>query len=251
MDNMDLSGEILSEVSDVLAMSEQTEKREPVSCVIEHALLPEHLADYVDQHGKLQSTQKADQKDLQTLRAQHHGVARLLAENVPEGVVAEMTGFTAAHISNLKNTPSMIELISFYRGPKNDAAKVIGEKLRVVGDMSLELLHDKLRSEGVALSVSDLTAAAKLGFDRSGHGPQSTVHNIEEHRLFASEELLEIAQEARRREMKRIVEPEEVRRLLPPKEQSNGERTDTSPETGSDSAGSPDHDNDSTGDDAI
>ena len=124
---MEQSADLVSQVGEALALSAEPDEKAPVTCTIEFALLPEHLADYADGHGNLASTQKSDEKDVQALRARHHGVARLLAEGVPEGVVAELSGYTGPYISTLKNNPAMIQLIEFYRSPKTDAAKVIGE----------------------------------------------------------------------------------------------------------------------------
>ncbi len=241
--NMDLSGEILSEVSDALAYTAPEEKHEPVTCMIEHTLLPEHLADYADQHGNLQSAQKADEKDLVTLRARHHSVARLLAEGVPEGVVAQMCGYEASYVSTLKNTPAMVELISFYRGPKNETAAAIGEKLRRLGDMSIDLIEKKLEEEGTKASLTELAGVAKLGFDRSGHGPSSTVHNIEEHRIVGAEELLELNREARRRNAPRIVDVSAVRSVLPPPQEKQNDQPGTTVERVPDPDSAGDSDN--------
>jgi hypothetical protein len=129
--------------------------------------------------------------------------------------VAEMTGYTASHISVLKNNPSMIELVNFYRSPKGETAKVIGENLRTVASMSLEIAQKRLENDPDKITISELTGLAKLGFDRSGHGPQSTVHNVTEHRLVATEELIALNKEARRRDSAKIVDPSTVRNLLP------------------------------------
>lgn len=227
---MDLSDKIIADVGEVLALSAEPEKKIPVSCVIEHPLLPEHLANYADQHGNLSSAQKSDTKDVQSLRARHHGVARLLAEGVPEGVIAELSGYTAAYISTLKNTPAMLELVEFYRSPKTEAAKLMGEKLRVVADMGLEEIRRRIEEKGGEISVSELTAVAKLGFDRSGNGPNSTITNVNEQRLIASEELIELAREARRRERGRIVDVEAVRNVLPAPEEKQDDRAPTTGE---------------------
>ena len=222
---MEQSVDLLSAVGEALAMSAEPEEAAPVTACIEFALLPEHLADYADGHGNLASTQKSDEKDVQALRARHHGVARLLAEGVPEGIVAEMSGYTAPYISTLKNNPAMIQLIEFYRSPKTDAAKIIGEKLRVSADMSLDLIRQKMEDEPDKITISELTAVAKLGFDRSGNGPNSTVTNVQEHRLVASEEVLELSRSARRAERARIVDVEAVRSVLPKKEPVDGQRS--------------------------
>lgn len=215
MGKMDLGQDIISEVGDILADTADPAQREPVSCVIEHDLLPEHLANYADQHGNLATTQKAEEKDVQALRARHHGAARLLAEGVPEGVVAELCGYTGPYFSTLKNNPAFIELLEFYRAPKTEAAKLMGEKLRVAADMSIEMIMTRLESEGKEATLSELTAIAKLGFDRSGNGPNSTVVNVSEHRLVADDELKELAKAARRSEAPRIIDVEAVRNVLP------------------------------------
>jgi hypothetical protein len=224
---MDLSdtSDILSAVGDALEASAEPEKIKAVTCTIEHALLPEHLADYTDQHGQLASTQKAEEKDVQALRARHHGVARLLAEGVPEGVIAKLSGYTEPYISTLKNNPAMIELVQFYRQPKTQAAQLMGEKLRILAEMSADEMMRRLESdEANKIGFSELATAAKLGFDRSGNGPNSTVTNVQEHRLIASEELEALGREARRREQSRIVDVEVVRNVLPaPSAESDNE----------------------------
>lgn len=217
------TSDILADVGDLLAMTPAAkEGPKAVTCTIEFALLPEHLAEYADESGKLATAQKSDEKDIKTLKAKHHGVARLLAEGVPEGVVAEMTGYTAAYISTLKNTPSMVELIAFYRGPKNEAAKLVGERLRTIAEMSIERLEEKVIAD--ALNPSELIAAAKLGYDRSGHGPTSTTTQVTEHRLVGMEELAELSRAARARDASRIIDVSAVRSVLPaPSEDSESE----------------------------
>lgn len=215
---MEQSLDLVSQVGEALSLSAEPENKGPVTATIEFALLPEHLADYADGHGNLASTQKSDEKDVQALRARHHGVARLLAEGLPEGVVAEMSGYTNSYISTLKNNPAMIQLIEFYRSPKTDAAKLIGEKLRVLADMSINQIASRLETEPDKVTISELTAVAKLGADRSGNGPNSTVTQVQEHRLVASEEVIELSRSARRAERARIVDVEAVRSVLPEKE---------------------------------
>lgn len=212
---MDLSQDIIAEAGAVLDLDAQEPKVSHVTCTIEHGLLPEHLADYADQSGQLASAQKSDEKDVQALRARHHGVARLLAEGVPEGVVAELSNYTPAYISTLKNNPAMIQLIEFYRSPKTEVTRVIGEKLRVLSDMALNQLQQRLEEKPGEASITELKEVAKLGLDRSGNGPNSTVTNVNEHRLVADEELLELTRSARQRERGRIVDVEAVRTALP------------------------------------
>lgn len=208
--------EFLDQISDDFqrAMEQGSSAPTPaVTVTVERALLPEDIRAYIDGSGKLETAQKADEKDVRTLRARHHGVARLLAQGVPEGIVADMCNYTPQYLSVLKQNPSMIELIEHYRGPNNEAAKLIGEKLRTVGTMALERLEDRIEND--ELDDFALLQAAKLGFDRSGHGPQSSVHSVTEHRVVMPEELLRLSKEARRRDASHIVSVEAVRAVLP------------------------------------
>lgn len=184
-----------------------------VTCMIEGPLLPEDIQQYLGAEGQLQSAQKADTKDLAVLRAKHHSVARLLAEGVPEGVVATITGYTAGYISVLKAAPAMAELIEHYRQPGNLAAREIGENLRRVGSMALERLEERIEKDAVDDNV--LLSAAKLGMDRSGHGPASTSLNVTEHHIIDHAEIQRRSKEARQRDATLIVHPQDVRKALP------------------------------------
>lgn len=207
--------DFLDQISDDFAAALEGAGSAPpaVTVTVERALLPEDLRDYISESGKLETAQKADEKDVRVLRAKHHSVARLLAEGVPEGIVADMCGYTGSYISVLKQNPSMIELIEHYRGPNNTAAKAIGEKLRTVGTMALERLEDRIEKD--ELDDFALLQAAKLGLDRSGHGPQSSVHNVTEHRVVLPEELVRLSRDARKRDSDLIVPVHEVRQVLP------------------------------------
>ena len=90
MDNaaIDLSG--LEGVFDEVGSSES--KVPVVTATVDTPLLPEHIAEYLQTAGKLETAQKSHAKDLTTLRARHHNIARLLAQGLPEGIVAELAG---------------------------------------------------------------------------------------------------------------------------------------------------------------
>lgn len=181
-----------------------------VTVSIEDALTPEHLAEYCATVGDIATAQKSDQKDLSVLKAQHHSVARLLAAGIPEGVVAELTGFTGAYISTLKQAPSMQELIAHYRAPGDMATQQIAEKLRTVGHAALE----RLMAEMGELDYNQLLAAAKLGADRSGNGPMSKV-DVNHAHSFDLDSIRQLAADARRRSAERIVDISAVRQGLP------------------------------------
>lgn len=197
------------EIGEMLAASAQ-HKVPIVTCTIENVLGPEDIAEYLQASGNLDTAQKSDQKDVSVLRARHHSVARLLATGLPEGIVAELTGFDPAYLSTLKNNPSMIELTNLYRAPGNAAAKLIEEKLRMVGDAALSRILEEMPSA----NMQELIAAAKLGSDRSGNGPQSKVAHEHVHVLDPSK-VAALADSARRVSQARIVDVNAVRKQLP------------------------------------
>lgn len=136
--------------------------------------------------------------DLKKLREKHHSVARLVAAGMPQATVAAITGYTPTYISLLLNNPAMQELLTYYRSAHTNAAEVIGERLRTAGLGALEKLQDKLDDkDGDGLDDQVLLGLAKLGLDRSGHGPQSKVQSVTEHHIIDHAELRRLNQAAR------------------------------------------------------
>lgn len=181
-----------------------------VTCTIEEVLQPEHIAEYLSVCGKLETTQKSDEKDVASLRARHHSVARLLATGMPESTVADLTHFTTEYLSTLKNNPSMIELINHYRSPNNAVVEIIAERLRTVGHAALERLAEEIPE----MDHHALIATAKLGVDRSGNGPMSKVAHEHTHILDPTK-IAALAESARKQNAERIVSVSAVRRALP------------------------------------
>jgi hypothetical protein len=181
-----------------------------VTVTVEEVLLPEHIAEYLGACGKMTTTVKSDEKDVASLRARHHSVARLLAAGMPEGTVADLTNFDAGYISVLKNNPSMIELINHYRAPNNAVVEVIAERLRTVGHAALEKLAEEIPN----MDHHALIATAKLGVDRSGNGPMSKVAHEHTH-ILDPVKVAALAESARRVNAERIVDVSAVRRALP------------------------------------
>lgn len=210
MDNaaiMDAIGESLGD-----ELSGATGKIPIVTVTIEDILTEQDIAEYVETVGELETTQKSNEKDVNSLRARHHGVARLLAIGLPEGVVAQMTGYQVGYINTLKQTPSMCELISHYRAPGNQAVADMTEKLRLLSDMSLNQLISKVETN--ELSIQELLQAVKLGADRSGAGPMQKFEHSHEHRLN-DETVAKLAASAREANRGRVIDINSVRKALP------------------------------------
>lgn len=201
---------ISEDFGEQLASAGQT-KVPAVTCTIESVLSEEDIAEYCETSGNLPAV-KSDEKDLATLRAKHHAVARLLALSLPESLIATMTGYSPAWISTLKNSPSMIELIAHYRLPGDQATRLMSEKLRILADMSVETLIAKV--EAGELDVNQLLASAKLGADRSNNGPMAKVEAHHIHSLD-EEQVRRLAETARAHNAERILPIESVRQSLP------------------------------------
>lgn len=106
-----------------------------------------------------------------TMRASHHELARLIAEGRKEVEVAAMTGFSQSRISTLKGSPAFQELLSFYQEKKEAIYVDTHEKIASLGNESLDALRDDLH-DGL-LTPSQKIEIAKLTLDRSGHGVQT------------------------------------------------------------------------------
>jgi hypothetical protein len=175
-----------------------------VTCTVEGILEAEDLASLLgggqeagDEHAPMPSAaiqELDDPGNLKKIKEKHHSVARLLAQGLQQELVATITGYTAPYLSVLLNNPAMKELIEMYRLQHGSAAQVIGERLRTVGGRALEKLSDKIDS---IEDVNELIGIAKLGLDRSGHGPQSTSKVVEEHHLIDHARIQELNQKAR------------------------------------------------------
>lgn len=208
----DIYSAISEEIGEELAAS----NRVPVvTCTIEGELTEEDIAEYCEKSGDLPA-QKSDEKDLVTLRARHHQVARFLAMGLPESLVAELTNFKAPYISTLKLSPSMQELISHYRAPGDNATKLMTEKLRLLSHMSIEQLIVKVQNG--ELDVNQLLASTKLGADRSNNGPMAKVEHAHTHSLD-ERQVQKLAESSRKRNAERIIDISAVRSSLPAPEQ--------------------------------
>lgn len=184
------------------------------TCTIDGALEAEDLRQLVLEQGGVQPDED-NPSDLKKIREKHHHVARLIADGLSQRLVSQICGYTEAYLSILLRSPTMAELVELYRIQNGKATQLAVEKMKTVGLKALERLDDKLDAD--ELSNQELISAAKLGLDRSGHGPTSTQKIAAEHHVFDHAKLHELNREARRRNADYIVPQEEVRKhLLPP-----------------------------------
>lgn len=195
-----------------------------VTCTIEGILEVDDLRELAD--PALAGTEPPaaleveDPGNLKKIREKHHSVARLIAGGMTQRMVAQLSGYNESYVSVLLNNPAMTELIEMYRIQQGAATAVITEKLKTVGLKAVEKLEEQM-DEG-KLSNQELLAAAKLGLDRGGHGPQSKHHVVNENHSIDHTRLAELNNKARANSREFIVPVSEVRQaVLPAPEDDN------------------------------
>jgi hypothetical protein len=80
-------------------------------------------------------------------------------------------------LSVLQNDPSFSALVAFYREQVDEAFVETTEKLAELSGEAVAELMERLETQPEQLDVKELLDIAKLGLDRTGHGPQSSTQN--------------------------------------------------------------------------
>jgi hypothetical protein len=115
---------------------------------------------------------------LKRLGDRHHALARCLASGMPDGDAAIACGYVASRVSILKGDPAFQELLAFYRDDTQKAYRDMHERLAGLSRDAVDELHLRLEedmdAEEKKISVGQLLEIAKMGADRTGHGPQSS-----------------------------------------------------------------------------
>lgn len=122
---------------------------------------------------------------LQSLRDNHHRVARALASGLMNTQVAALCGLTVSRVSQLLADPAFNELVAHYRAlitaDWTEAQDTVTEFLGSVRTKSLAMLEDKLcaaADNNEFLPTRELVAMAELGLDRTGYGKVNKNINV-------------------------------------------------------------------------
>lgn len=194
-----------------------------ITCTIEGILEAEDLAAFLEQKAMPAEEREAlaagmppqaaavvdDPKDLKRVREKHHSVARLIAAGTTQRLTATITGYSESYLSILLNNPAMQELVDYYRIQRGNAVEVVAEKLRYGALGAVERLVDKMESD--QLDANALLGLAKLGLDRSGHGPRNTTEVITENHVYDHAAIAELNRKAREGSREFILDPQAVR----------------------------------------
>ena len=121
---------------------------------------------------------------VQSLRDNHHRIARAIASGIPNGEVASTCGISINRVSMFKADPSCAELIAHYRGiitiewANQDT---VIEFMRGNALKAQAMLSDKLddaAERNEFLPTRDLLGIAELGLDRTGYGKVNKNLNV-------------------------------------------------------------------------
>jgi hypothetical protein len=130
-------------------------------------------------------TVKRPTTTLQTLRDNHHRVARAFASGLSNQDVATTCGISVTRVSMLRKDPAMQELTAHYRSMLTaewvKEADPVTELLRSNAMKAQAMLSDKLdeaAENGEYLPTRDLLGIAELGLDRTGYGKVNKNLNV-------------------------------------------------------------------------
>jgi len=129
-------------------------------------------------------TERREPKTIQTLRDNHHRIARAVAGGMSNAEVAATCGISIGRVNTLKADPSFEELVAHYRSVLTTEwaqADTVIEFMRSNALKAQAMLSDKLddaSEKGEYLPTRDLLGIAELGLDRTGYGKVNKNVNI-------------------------------------------------------------------------
>lgn len=135
---------------------------------------------------------------IKRITERHHALARSLAGGMKESDAAPLHGYSISRVSILKGDPAFKELLEFYREDAQRPYRDLHTRLAGIAIDAVEELSNRLEEEPEKVTNGQLMEMAKLGADRTGHGPQTSSFNINANVNLASR-----LEEARKRVAKR------------------------------------------------
>jgi hypothetical protein len=121
---------------------------------------------------------------LQSLRDNHHRVARAVASGMANAEVAATCGVSVNRVSMLKADPAFSDLVAHYRAvitAEWASQDTVIEFMRTNALKAQAMLSDKLddaAERNEFLPTRDLVAISELGFDRTGYGKVNKNINV-------------------------------------------------------------------------
>lgn len=120
---------------------------------------------------------------VQKLRSSHHEIARLSAQGFNDKEVAAFTGYTRERVSQLLNSPAMIELVAIYRERRAEAQQeqfdaylMLKTNNMIAAERHIADHIADLDDANELLPVKTALAISADGADRTGYGKRQTVN---------------------------------------------------------------------------
>ena len=107
------------------------------------------------------------------LRGLHHAQARLIAAGKTPGQVSSMLGTSRTVMDQLTVDPAFQELVEYYKDQGTVVWLENEAKAAVVGRLAMDILQEKLETEGTRLSVRELKEVATDFGDRSDYAKKT------------------------------------------------------------------------------
>lgn len=130
-------------------------------------------------------TVKRDAKTIQSLRDNHHRIARAVAGGLSNADIALTCGVSISRVSSLRPDPAFVELVAHYRALITEAwvttSDPVTEFMRANSLKAQAMISDKLdeaAEKNEFLPTRDLLGIAEFGADRTGYGKVNKNVNI-------------------------------------------------------------------------
>lgn len=98
--------------------------------------------------------------DIKQLWQRNHEIVNLAARGFKHVQIAEILGITPATVSNTLNSELGMRKLSEIRKFRDDEAKVVSEKIRVLTNKALQVYHEIFDDDSGEVSLKDKKAAA-------------------------------------------------------------------------------------------
>lgn len=117
---------------------------------------------------------------LKRLHSRHHALARVLSRgDITDKDAAILCGYTPQMVVILRKDSAFQELIEHYSVELDEVSRGLPDALLGIAKDAVDELGRRVEEEAEKLSVGQLLEIAKLGADRTGHGPQtSSTQNV-------------------------------------------------------------------------
>lgn len=128
-------------------------------------------------------------KLVKRLSTRHHALARALAEGMENWRAAAFTGYDEVYVSIMKADPTFQNLVQHYTDLKEQELVANARLVNGVAHDALMLIQDKMENEPEKVTMSQAIEVAKLGLDRSGVGPSTSVDHKHSHTINMADRL--------------------------------------------------------------